>query len=312
MKKSKLSKQISEKIARAFAIMFNRASMYKMDHPFTNKSIQEVYHTVTEGLDLFSPVALIFNRGQFFVEEEPFDHRFNTSRMAAHFKKTDIQSISFEKGMSEAELKSFVKIFVDPVSYPKASSMKKALTEMMVSNLKINHVFYKKMTADDEIVSKEKRTESSNNSQDDHSRQMYGGVLNMMAESVLMEEIEKSFSLKNLLADPIKLSKDLIDKDLHETKGTHTESSNSGPFIAGQLMRIRDEVIKMEEGESDLNLSELADAVFDMRDELIKGIKVQKSLGVIYENEEQITGEANALFIYISLENLLDGERYVF
>ena len=120
MSESKLPKKILEKIGRAFAIMYNRASMYKIDHQFTNQSIQEVYNVVTEGLDLISPVALILNREQFFIEEEPFDHRLNTSRMAAHFKKTGIQSISFEKGMAEADLKSFVKIFVDPKSYPKA------------------------------------------------------------------------------------------------------------------------------------------------------------------------------------------------
>jgi len=295
MKKSKLSEKISEKIGRAFALMFNRASMYKIDHPSTNQSIQEVYDKVTEGLDLFSPVALILNREQFFIEEEPFDHRLNTSRMAAHFKKVGIQSISFEKGMAEAELKSFVKIFVDPKSYPKASSMKKALAEMSVSNLKINHVFYKKMTADDEIVSKEKLKETSNDTHNASSDQMFGEVLNMMAESVLAEEIEKSFSLKTLIKNPIKLSNDLISKDLEEAKGEQTESSQNGPVIVGQLARIKEEVIKMEEGVDDINLADLADAVSDMRDVLIKGIEAQKALGVIYENEEQIVDEANAL-----------------
>ncbi len=155
--------------------------------------------------------------------------------------------------------------------------MKKALAEMLVSNIKINHVFYKKMTTDDEIVSKEKLKETSNDTHNASSDQMFGEVLNMMAESVLMEEIEKSFSLKNLLADPIKLSNDLISKDFDEAKGEQTESSKSGPFIAGQLARIREEVIKMEEGVDEINLSALADAVFDMRDELIKGIEAQKN-----------------------------------
>jgi hypothetical protein len=295
MKKAKLSKKISEKIGRAFAIMYNRASMYKIDHPSTNQSIQEVYNIVTEGLDLLSPVALLLNREQFFIEEEPFDHRLNTSRMVGHFKKVGIQSISFEKGMAEADLKSFVKIFVDPKSYPKASSMKKAMAEMLVSNVKINHVFYKKMTADDEIVSKEKLKETSNDTNNASSDQMFGEVLNMMAESVLVEEIEKSFTLKTLIKDPIKLSNDLISKDLEEAKIEQTGSSQNGPVIVGQLARIKEEVIKMEEGVDDINLADLADAVSDLRDELIKGIEAQKALGVIYENEEQIVDEANAL-----------------
>ena len=295
MTKSKLSKKVSDKIGRSFAIMYNRASMYKIDHPFTSKSIQELYSTVTEGLDLFSPVAIILNREQFFIEEEPFDHRLNTSRMAAHFKKIGIQSISFEKGVNEAELKNFVKVFVDPKSYPKASSMKEALAEMLVSNVKINHVFYKKMTADDEIVTKGKINETSGKIKNSSSDEMFGEVLNMMAESVLMEEIEKSFSLKNLLEDPVKLSNDLISKDVDVAKEKQAESTQNGPFISDQLVHIREEVSKLEEGVDELDLSNLANAVFDMRDELIKGIEAQKNLGIIYENEDQILDEATAL-----------------
>ena len=91
MKESKFLNIISERIGRAFAIMYNRASMYKIDHQYTKQSIQEVFKTVTEGLNVISPVTIILNREQFFVEEEPFDLRLNTHRMVAHFKKVGIQ-----------------------------------------------------------------------------------------------------------------------------------------------------------------------------------------------------------------------------
>jgi len=319
MIESKFSNKISQKISRAFAIMYNRASMYKIDHQFTKQSIQEVFKTVSEGLDLISPVTVILNREQFFIEEEPFDLRINTQRMAAHFKKMGIQSISFEKGMAEADLKSFIKIFVDPISYPKASLMQNALAERSVSKVKVNHVIYKKMTADDEIVSKADLKETSNDSGNTSSDQMFSEVLNMMTESALVEEIEKSVSLKNLIEDPIRLSNDLISKDYEIAKTDQTESTQSGPVpaeghfttdepvlegrpvisggpvIANQLARIREEVTEIQKGVGDINLSELAYAVSDMRDELIKGIQAQKTLGVIYENEEQIIDEANAL-----------------
>jgi hypothetical protein len=318
--------------------------MYKIDHQFTMQSIQEVFQVVTEGLDLLSPLTIILNREQFFVEEDPFDHRLNTHRMAAHFKKMGIQSISFEEGISEADLKSFVKIFVDPVSYPKASLMQNALAETLVSKVKVNHVVYKKMTVDDEIVSKEALEKASKEPGNTSSDQMFGEVLNMMAESALVEEIEKSFSLKNLIEDPIRLSNDLITKDYEIAKGVMTEISHSGPVsvdrpgtpgatvaaaepeptgkgsvpvdmpgpagetaaaaepaiaggpvIASQLARIREEVMEIQKGVGDINLSELAYAVSDMRDELIKGIQAQKTLGVIYENEKQIIDEANTL-----------------
>ena len=221
--------------------------------------------------------------------------------------------------MADRDLKSFVKIFVDPISYPKASLMQNALAEMSVSNVKVNHIIYKKVTVDDEIVAKKDMENASKDSGNTPSDQMFGEVLNMMAESALVEEIEKSFSLKNLIEDPIRLSKDLIRKDYEIAKGDQPESSqrgpvpndkqlttgervdeggpviSGGPVIANQLARIREEAMEIKKGVGDIKLSELAYAVSNMRDELIKGIQAHKTLGVIYENEEQIIDEANML-----------------
>ncbi|MGW8188422.1 MAG: hypothetical protein ACWGNK_14180, partial [Desulfobacterales bacterium] len=102
MTAKKLPKEISYRIGRAFALLFNRSAMYNIDHPFTAQALSEFYNTTTHGLALFSSVALIMHQEQFFIEEEPLDHRINTGKMLTHFKKADIQSISFEKGMAES------------------------------------------------------------------------------------------------------------------------------------------------------------------------------------------------------------------
>ena len=285
----------SEKIGRTFSIMFNRASMYNMDHPFTNQSIDEVYETITDSLNDFSPIVLILNRDQFYIEEELFDPRLNTDRMVSHFKKAGIQSISFEKGVRKTELDDFVSIFADLNAYPNAVSMKSALSEKAVSNLKINHVLYKKVTADDEVVAKEKLNDLNKNSQDSDSSKMYSEVVNMMAESILMEEVEKSISLEALLASPEKVSKDIIDKDLLMAQNDQVEAQPPGYHIADQLIQFKNEVQKATENTDNLNLTELADAVFDLKKQLIEGIQSQKALGIYYENETQIIDEANAL-----------------
>ena len=97
----KLPKAISNKIGRAFALLFNRSMMYSIDHPFTSQALSEFYQATTHGLTLFSPVVLILHQEQFFIEEEPLDPRINTSKMLQHFKKADIRSISFELGLQE-------------------------------------------------------------------------------------------------------------------------------------------------------------------------------------------------------------------
>ena len=275
--------------------MFNRAFMYKMDHPFTVQSIEEVYKTISDGLNDFSPIVLIYNRDQFFIEEEPFELRLNNERMISHFKKAGIQSISFEKGIQKSELDNFVAIFMDVKRYPNATLMKRALSEKGISSLKINHVVYKKVTADDEVVSKEKHQNPSANSPDGTSAQMHSEVMSMMAESILREEVEKSFSLEALLSNPGSVSKDMIKKDLSMAQNGQVESGKPGDHIADQLVQFRHEIQKATENTDNLSLSELSNAVYDLKKQLIDGIQSQKELGIFYENETQIIEEANAL-----------------
>jgi hypothetical protein len=226
--------------------------------------------------------------------------------MAAHFKKTGIQSISFEKKVAKTEVIEFVKIFADPKTYTTAESMKNALSMKGVSNLKINHFIYKKVTTDEEIISKDKLKEMSTDPRDKSSTKMLGKVVNMMAESVLMEEVEKSISLEALLADPAKLSKDIIDRDLALADNNQTGANNIGTHIAKQLDLFKDEVQNITENASNLSLSKMADAVFDLKKQLIKGIESQKERGINYGNELQIIDEANALTDHVLIQLLKD------
>ena len=312
MQESKLPKKTSEKISRSLSIMFNRASMYDMDHPFTIQAIRDLYRTLSDSLDIFSPIALHRNRDQFYVEEEPFDHRLNTSKMLDRFKRTGIQSISFEKGLKEDELQTALRIYADQRKYSSAVSIKNGLVGKSIANIKINHVIYKKMTEDEIVVSRENLKGDSEETRNNSSTQMYGEVVNMMAESILMEELEKSVSLENLLADPGKLSRDLIDKDLSLSENSKSEPGKNGLVIVDQLQEIRKELDGVAQKTDKVDLSELADAVFDLKKQLIAGIESQKSLGVIYENEKEVIDEANELadqvLIRIVKEEYRNGE----
>ena len=306
MKDSKLSKSESEALCRTFYLMFTRTSMYKTNHPYVLKSIDEAYKAVKNGLTHFSPVVVTFYHEQFFIEEDPFDPRLNTSKMAAYFKKVGIQSVSFEKGVQKAEIAEFLKIFTDPNTYPTADSMQAALTKMMVSKVRINYVIYKKVTTDDVIISKDKFKELSADSQDSASCGTLNDVVNKMAENILAEEVTKSMSLEALLADPVKLSKDIIDQDLALAKNDQTQKSNPGAHIARQLNQFKDEVQSVTKNSKNLNLSSLADAVYDLKKQLTQKIESQKELGIYYENESQIFDEANALSDQVLVQLLRD------
>ena len=130
MQKSLLPKPTSYNIGRAFNLLFNRISMYHLDHPATVQAIEEFLKALREGFSFVSSLSFIMMQDKFFLEEEPLDPRINTSKMLPHFKKAQIQSLSFEKGLSESELRGFLKVFSDPKTHPTAESITTALEQI--------------------------------------------------------------------------------------------------------------------------------------------------------------------------------------
>ncbi len=137
MTKKKLPKDISNKVGRTFALLFNRMAMYNMDHPITDQSLAEFSKIINQGLAVYSPIVIIMHQDQFFVEEEPLDSRINTSKMLQHFKKAGINSMSYEKGLGEDEFRTFAPIFIDTTNHENADAMKKACTQQGVNKIKI-------------------------------------------------------------------------------------------------------------------------------------------------------------------------------
>ncbi|UCF95181.1 MAG: hypothetical protein JSW39_13855, partial [Desulfobacterales bacterium] len=302
MKESKISKKNAARVGREFTIMFNRTSMYQSDHPFAVQSIDSLYTALTKALNSLSPIALIMNREEFFIEDEPLDSRLNRSKMVGHFKKAGIESISFQRGLSKGELENYVKVFADIRKYPTAAAMKTGLVQMRVAHIKINHVVFKKMTVDDEVVAKDElKSIAAEQGAKPASPSWRKELLSTLAGNMVMEELEKSISLESLIGDPVQVSAVLIDKDLAISK-EQTEVAGSGVVIAHQLHRIRDEVDRAVTGSEKVSLPQLADAVFDMKKKLLEGIEAQKALGVIYENEEVIRQESDELTDRVVIE----------
>jgi hypothetical protein len=148
------------------------------------------------------------------------------------------------------------------------------------------------MTSDDEVILKNVLNQIRE-SQKNPRKELYKEVLNRITEGVVLEEFEKSISLKTLVDNPAELSKQIIEKDLAICDSAEAGSGAPGPIIARQLVRLKKEVEKCEQGQENIELSDLADAVFDMKAHLLAGIEEQKNLGIIYKNENQILEEAN-------------------
>ena len=298
-------KKGTHKAGKSFVLLFNRVSMYGPGHPFSAQAIEEFYQSILELLKTTSPVVLIYTRDQFFIEDDLVDRSLNYSKMGLHFKKAQVTSISIEKELEKREVEDFVKVFLDTRHYPSAEQMRSAAAALRVNHIKINHIFYQKVTEDDQIIAKSVAENSERLSGELDSARNYQEALGMIAGKLLMEELDQSISLKSLIADPVGFSHGMVSKGLSAAGAG--QGAGDGPpgadySITGHLNALSSEVKKAISGGASVALSELAEALVKMKRELLSEIEAQKSLGVILDGTDVVREQAEDITDAVILE----------
>jgi hypothetical protein len=218
MEQSKQKAKLA-RFGRALALLLNRGMMYQKSHPMIRDSITEVHKSAGEILSQSAPVVFILNREQFYVDEEPLDPRINVKRIATLFESHGVQSISFDKGLTTGELDVFIEIFSSLTLTQDAEAIKKFLYTKGAYHIKVNHVLYKKVTEDDQIISRDV-LKSVTPDMDDGDSQSRKRFMDTLLESVLTDEFAKSLSVQSLLANPGAVSKNMIEADLASAEHT--------------------------------------------------------------------------------------------
>jgi len=290
MAEEKLPTKLADQIGRTFTLFYNRAAMYSANHPVTRQGYSDLYSAVDQGLQQFSPVVVIMHQDQFFVEDQPFDPRLNTTKLLRHFKQAAIQSVSFHTGLQENEVVAFASIFLDLTTHPDAEAMVEACRGAQLQNIRINHVLFKKVTADDEVVDRAILQKMS--PADSPDGEPAGSALGKMAQSMLMEELQSSLSLTGIINDPGQASRMMLEAE----DAGQADPGRSGQVIAEQLKNIRSR-IEEESGADDpsLNRQQLAESVFEMKRQLLGMIAERKAKGQGFVNEAQIHSEADEI-----------------
>lgn len=310
-KENEINKLQLANFGRIFALLFNRSFMYSANHPFQIEAINSTHQALTRLLQHVSPSVFILNGEKFYMDEEPLDPRVNVSKIAAHFKKTGIESVSFYEGASKKELQLFLEIANSLSKYPNAEAMSKAMFKKQIDHIKINHIFYKKVSAEDEVVSRDmldKVSPELMGGHQDNAKQMF---MESIFNNVLQDELLKNLNLNNLLINTAGLSKEMIAADLSAVKQHNSKNPNPndianpddgkkeelcpGQFLLHQLSVLDHDMERSLSEERAAELPKIADALFDMRQKLIEGIEAQKALGVAYANEEEIISKTTEI-----------------
>jgi hypothetical protein len=303
---SLLPKLVADRIGRVFNLVFNRVTMYSLDHPSTRESIQQLNEALKAGLQHVSPLALILDRENIYIEEELLDPRVSVQRLVAHMKNTEVQSISFERGCTEQELASFARIFADPKAYPDAGAMKRGLAQMGTQWIRVNHIFFKKMTADDQVVDKtegpsggvsgltqividavpeQDRPEAPADADSPRPHQGMPGY----------QDLFRDLTLRLLVEDPSMVSKQLLDAEGSRQDAPGAPVTADGPIIHGiRELRRRIEEAGADSGETQPT-EDLLGAVYQLKDKIRSDIESRKQEGAQVIGEDLIVQEMDEL-----------------
>ena len=295
MKKPKISKLDAHRFGRHLAMLLTRATMYKPRHPYVKQSSDILYQMAVKVLDNISPLVFSMHHEQCFVDEEALDPRANVSRVISHFKNVGIQSITFYKGLSRDELETFLELYVDAAKYSDIDALSWALVEKDVRNLKINHVIFTKITRDEKIAPRDAgekvQVETQTGDQDRSKKMLY----DMLLETALSDELRQSLDVAGLLENPSAVSRDMIQRDMQSYREKAVSDGHPGSMLLDELDTLGKKVDRSVEHKDGVELSRLAEAVFELKRQLIEGIEAQKALDVSYSDEESIRSKADEI-----------------
>ncbi len=287
-----LKKQSVNKIGRVFTMLFNRAVMYDMNHPFTTKSMRDFFKLMTDELDSISPIVIILHQDQVLIEDEPLDSRINVAKIVIHFKKTEIQSIQFRQGMEREEMEHFFRTIINTLTYPDVEHMQQELTSQGVRHLKLNHVFFQKVTVDDTIVGKKMIGAIPEAREENRKEKLKTELLDLLSGGLAINDLGKSFSVTDFFGD----SEKLLEISAHHGGGSDSQSTgDEGPVLIDSIGKIKSELDKAAVDLSGSKLHELAASVVKMRADILNGIYEKKKNGIAFYEEELLMSKTNEL-----------------
>jgi GGDEF domain-containing protein len=291
-----LPKLVAERIGRFFNLTFNRVTMYRLDHPTTQETTKQLSQLLQEGLQHISPLTIILDRENIFVEEELLDPRVNIQRLVSHMKNAGVQSVSFERGCTERDILAFARVFGDSKAFPTADDMKRGLLRQGLQKIRINHVFFKKMTADEEVVDKGEgprggiggftqvvidttaEGDRAHVAADVMGSQPFYGLPQFQN---LFEDLTPSMLVEN----PSMVSQKLLEVGVSE-QGSEGDPTKGGSVILHGIRQLRQRIGAVEAGLEGAGYKEdLLSAVFKFKEQVRGGLEMRRRQG------EQVVGQ---------------------
>lgn len=130
-----------------------KLSLYPAQHPAVISSIKDIYSALLEILKAKDTLTLSLSpENKLIIENEPFNEKDSLAQdLIMHLKKLNLESITFNQGVSEKEIDDFLRrILLNAGQLKAAGDMNKALLDKNIRNIKANQFSYIKIDKDSE------------------------------------------------------------------------------------------------------------------------------------------------------------------
>jgi len=282
-----LDARSAELLARQFNTAFTTVSGYGPDHPMSAKSGEGLMDSLQSAFKTELAITLLLDRGALFIEKHPVGERFNPRRLLNLLAQIQIESLTFEPKVRLKDLENLLDILSKQSEFPDVDAVRQCLNARGSQGIRVNFVTYKKVTADEKVVSG-----------DDH-----GTGLRIEAPggdaSDSFSAMSSMMSITELIKDPAAYAERLNESSDDQTKRKQ---------IVRQLRHL---VSQIESGEMNaegaLSSSELLQAVNDLRERVRRQNSSSRDVERLLGEENQVLGEVEQL-TYSTLVSLVREE----
>ncbi len=278
-----INQRQAETLARLFNMAYNSAMLYGGAHQTTQDSTTPLFAHIKKYVDnKDTTLSIIAERESVYVENFCVDKIINARRLVLHFRKADLQSVSFDSGVTIESIRRLFLVLSDQQAYPKVDDMKNALMLGHSEGIRLNYVVYRKMTVDEAIVDKMTAGIASSNVTSASASGETGITSPFAADAADL------VSLKQLLDQPPLLDK-LSETAISKTGGASFQS------VLHQLRDITGRIKEKETPSGFMSGQELAQAVYALKKEVARNLGSIKASVALEGSQEMVLDEMETM-----------------
>lgn len=143
-------------IVKLFASVLNRYRLYPEKHPAAQLSVRNFFTGLEGLLQSESTVVFGFVAGRLLINDQNIDNKkIGVAELVRECQRLQIESLSFEQGVAEAEVSSFFKLMAAPPRVLEGlGGFKPAIEQANLEHIRLGAMLFKLVKQGEEVVQK--------------------------------------------------------------------------------------------------------------------------------------------------------------